>query len=625
MSSGEDGSAADLEETFTSRLSARILNSLIALLYPPDSRPATSKIVRYRATQTLTAIVCNLETIDDELFALIRVTFKKLSKDKEATVRTQAVMGLSRLMPTEDEDEDDDEDEEDDAHGIMQKLLFHLQQDPSTEVRRTILHNMEQTQMTLRYMFERARDKDPMVRRIVYRRILPLIGDFRYMKLVEREKLLRWGLEDRDTIVSTAAARVFCDRWLEDCAKTYDQRPEEEKQPGVPAPPSLNAVTELLERISVDHSGLEGGIAHAAMRKFWEIRTDYRDFITFQDKDYWTELDPPRAFLARSLNDYLDSLGDEDIQLRQDLEDKYLDMSQFTYILRTHMNRLSEAAQAFAQAEIADEDEAEISKKKAEAEEQDFVVQQLLHIALTQDYSPPLARRQMFDLSRNALTQGELPEECTKLVIQLLRICTDSDSDFGRIILETIAEVRDALMPEDEPEKGSDAEEESFHSAQSDVESDDGRSAEAAKSKRRKIKAVDPEEEERRREIEFGVYAKCLHIAQCTLQNVECNLHSDSSLMTILNTLIIPAVRDKEAIIREQGIRCLALAAVLSEVSSHNTRTSTPNLTKYAGSCSQQRGLVPPLFRERTRQLKGTRYRTHGRSCYRSPEHAQNP
>ncbi|KAJ4293305.1 chromosome condensation complex Condensin, subunit G [Kalmusia sp. IMI 367209] len=563
-----DGEVATGEqpETATSKLISQIISSLISLLFPPDGKPASNKTVRYRATQTLTVVIGNLETIDDDLFALVRVSFKKLSRDKEAAVRTQAVMGLSRLMPTEDEEEDDDDDNEDEANGIMQKLLDLMQNDPSAEVRRTILHNLEQTPQTLRYMFERARDNDPLVRRIVYRRILPHLVDFRYMRLVEREKLLRWGLKDRDEIVSTAAARLFCERWLENCASSYDTRPEEERKPGVPAPPCLDAVTELLERIDIVNSGAEGGIAHEAMQKFWEIRTDYRELVTF-DHDYWKELDPSRAFLARSLSDYLNNLDDKQIKLRQDLEDKIPEVSSFAFLTEKYLNLLIEAVKDYADLGGLPEDDDELKKKQEAADDQDFIVQQLLHIALTLDYSPPLGRTQMFNLTREALTRAELPEECTKLAIQVLRICSDSDSDFCRVILEIIAEVRDTLMPDDDTEKGANADEEdSFHSAQSDIESISGDSDLAVRSKRQKtLEHVDPEEAERKREVEVNVYAKCLHIAQCTLQNVNCNLQSDSSLVTILNTLIIPAVRGQEAMIRERGVLCLGLAAFLSK------------------------------------------------------------
>lgn len=548
--------------------------------------------MHFRATQTLTHIIGQLNALDDDLFALIRVCFKKLSRHKESSVRVQAVLGLSHLMNTDD-DEDDEDDDEDVASNIMEKLVDMMQNDPSAEVRRAILHNMEQTKDTMRYIFERAKDMDPMVRRIVYRKVLPGLGDFRFMKLVEREKLLRWGLRDRDDFVRKAAARVFAEKWLEDCASSYDTRPDEEKQPGQPAPPSLEAVRELLERIDVVGYGDEEGIAHDAMKQFWEIRTDYRDFITF-DHDFWKQLDAQYAFLARSLNDYCNSLNETtEIRLKQDLEDKFPPAEPFAYIVQVHLNALLDGIKEFYSRDPS-EDPSELRQSQEDIEDREFTVQQLLHIALTLDYSPPIGRNQMMNIMRGALSRAELPEECTKLAVQVLRCCCNTEAEFCAIILEAIADVKDTLMPDDATIRGEDDDDnESFHSAQSDVESDAG---ESRPKKAKTPEEIDPEEEERRRELEINVYLKCLHIAQCTLQTVVKSDFTDTSLVTILNTLIIPAVRGQEAMIRERGLTCLALGSILSKVCFCLSICLHIILTLLVGSRTKQHRAFLPLF-----------------------------
>jgi len=80
-------------------------------------------------------------------------------------------------------------------------------------------------------------------------------------------------------------------------------------------------------------------------------------------------------------------------------------------------------------------------------------------------------------------------------------------------------------------------------------------------------KVLTEEEEQERQTREVLVHSKCLHIAQCTLENVHCDLESNSHLTSILNTLIIPAVQAHQAILRERGVICLGLAALLSKVS----------------------------------------------------------
>lgn len=500
----------------------------------------------------------SLTTIDDDIFNLIRLGFLKRLKDKEAAVRVQAILGLGRLAGNDDEEQDDEDSDDDAAGGILEKLLDIMINDPSAEVRRAVLLNLPMWPSTLRYILERARDMDATTRRLVYGKILPALGDFRHMSLVEREKLIRWGLRDRDDLVRKAAARLFRERWLEDCASSRDTRPEEEKKPGDVAPPNIEALCELLERIDVTRSGEEDGMAHEAMREFWDGRPDYREAITF-DHELWKNLDAQTAFIARTFNDYCQSA--EDGTMQGMIEDKMPEVTMFAFVLQKELNSLIEFVDKVA---VMEEDDPEAEEAQEDFEEQDFIVQQLLHIAVTLDYTDEMGRRQMYNIMREAIAKAQLPEECTKLAIEVLRTVCGSrgEGDFCALIVEAIAEVRDSLLDADDDvtEKGDDAEE-SFHSAQSVVLDP------MVLGKKKNTKDMTPEEEEEQRIREVMVYSKCLHIAQCTLQNVHCDLESDMSLTNILNTLIIPAVQAHEAMIRERGVICLGLAALLSKVS----------------------------------------------------------
>ncbi|KAF2685124.1 hypothetical protein K458DRAFT_365340 [Lentithecium fluviatile CBS 122367] len=549
----EDEEAA-FRETPSSRLTSQILTTLLEFLTAKD------KVVRFRATQAVAHIVNSLETIDDEIFNLIRLGFLKRLRDKEPYVRVQAVLGLGRLAENDDVENDDEDSEDDVAGGILEKLIDVMMNDPSADVRRAVLQNLPFTLDTIKFLLERARDMDASMRRIVYGRILPTLGDFRHMLITEREKLIRWGLRDRDDLVRKSAARLFSERWLEDCAGSHDTRLAEEKKPGEPAPLNMEALTELLERIDITRSGVEEGIAHDAMRQFWELRPDYREFVTF-DHDFWYELDSSQAFVARSLNDYCNNV--EDDRLREMLEDKLPEVQTFAFIVQKHLNTLMELVARFA---VMEDDDPEYKEVQEDADEQEFVVEQLLHIALTLDYSDEVGRRQMYNIMRSALSRAQLPEECTELAVRVLRTCcgTRGEADFCAVILEAIAEVRDTLMEDDVTERGDDAEE-SFHSARSDISDGERSTIEVVPRKAKPPKQLSPEEEEEKRIREVMVFAKCLHIAQCTLQNVERDLESDTSLTSILNTLIIPAVRAQEAMIRERGVVCLGLCTILSK------------------------------------------------------------
>jgi condensin complex subunit 3 len=236
----------------------------------------------------------------------------------------------------------------------------------------------------------------------------------------------------------------------------------------------------------------------------------------------------------------------------------------FAFVVQRELNSLMELVDKVA---IMDEDDPEAEEAQEDVEDQDFIVQQLLYIALTLDYTDEMGRRQMYNIMREAIAKAQLPEEATKLAIEVLRTVCGSrgESDFCALIVEAIAEVRDSLLDADDnaSEKGDDSDDfHSAHSDASDMDIDDDKPRKSSKPK----KELNPEEEEEKRIREVMVYSKCLHIVQCTLQNVHCDMESNNSLTDMLNTLIIPAVQARETMIRERGAICLGLAALLSKV-----------------------------------------------------------
>lgn len=528
-------------ETPTSRLTFVILSMLMPLL------SAKEKTVRFRATQIVSHVVNSLDSIDDELYHLIRQGLTKRIRDKEPTIRIQAVMGLGRLAgnETEDNQEEDDSDEDMAASGLLERLLDVLQNDTSAEVRRSLLLNLPLTPATLPYLLERARDLDGPTRRALYARLLPTLGDFRHLSLSMREKLLRWGLRDRDENVRKAAGRLFRERWIEDCAG-----PRSTSEEGGPvqavSPPNIAGLLELLERIDIVNSGVDGGVALEAMKDFWAGRPDYLEVVTFDD-GFWDALSPESVFMARSFNDFCQ----QDPNSRALCEEKMPEVTRLGYYLQRYTNTLLEGIKSAADLGGGDE----------ETVEQEFIVEQLLYIAQTLDYTDEVGRRKMFSLLREALAMPDLPEETTRLTIEVLRLVCGPDTagerDFCGVVLEAVAEVHDNIISESES-----AGEESFVSAQSEL---DG-STTPTRSKKGQMPSTNgaPSEDEEQKIIkEIMINMKCLHIAQCMLQNVDGNLQQNMHLVTMLNNLVVPAVRSHEAPVRERGLLCLGLCCLL--------------------------------------------------------------
>lgn len=540
-----------LSDTLSTRLTSQIMSFLLPLLFSKE------KTIRYRATQLISHIINSVDSIDDDLFQSLRLGLLKCLKDKESVVRVQAVLGLGRLAGNEaEEDQNQEESEDEDAGGLLERLLRVLQNDPSADVRRSLLLNLPLTSTTLPFLLERARDQDASTRRVLYSRLLPAIGDFRHLSLSMREKLLRWGFRDRDENVRKATGKLFRERWIEDCAGT---RASAEGGPvGEASRPNFEALLEMLERIDVVNSGVEDGVALEALKSFWEGRPDYRDAVCFEDS-FWDSLSAESAFMARTFHDFcrLHSNG----RYENLLEEKMPEVTKLAFYLQRYTNKLIETMKAVAaQGRDAEADD--------ETVEQGFIVEQLLHIAQILDYADEVGRRKMFTVMREILAIPELPEEATKLVVEVLRaVCghdAASEREFCSVVLEAVSEVHDTIINE---ESALQQEEDSFHSARSEL-SDVTVSSGTRMSRKPSpdIKKNGDEDDEEKLMREIIINMKCLHIAQCMLENVEGQLQENSHLVSMLNNLVVPAVRSHEAPLRERGLLCLGLCCLLDKV-----------------------------------------------------------
>src|SRR5699024_499593 len=112
-------------QTFPETPTARLTSSLVSLLVP--LLRAKDKMVRFRAAQIIAHMVTSLDSIDDDVFHMIRQGLLKRIRDKEPSVRVQAVMGLGRLAGNEAGDDNTD----DTAIALLEKLIEIMQNDTS--------------------------------------------------------------------------------------------------------------------------------------------------------------------------------------------------------------------------------------------------------------------------------------------------------------------------------------------------------------------------------------------------------------------------------------------------------------------------------------------------------------
>jgi len=552
-----------------------ITNNILLMLLPHMG--AKDKVVRYRATQIVSQLMGIVQEIEDDLYQAIRHELIRRIRDKVPAIRLEAVCALGRLLENEmdeeaqekENDSDDDTVMSDEAEstGLLAKLLDVLQNDTNADVRKALLLNLPIEPKTLPYLLERARDKDAPTRRALYAKLMPNLGDFRHLSLSMREKLLRWGLRDRDERVRKAAAKMFSNLWIEQVAKTLEttnpeEQDEEPKKKNIGFyDPTISAVLELLERIDILNSGHDDGIGPEAMREFWALRPDYFGVMGFQD-EFWSALTTESAFLARSFYDYCSQNPDA----LAEAEDKMPEVTRFGFHLQKHLNTVLDTKQAYDSGEEVEEET---------LAEQEFIAEQLLHIAHTLDYTDEIGRRKMFSLLRNMLSIPALPDEITRLAIEALRLTCASnvagEKEFIAVVTEAITEVHDTLNdnndddedPNDQQTRSpSPDDNDSFVSAQSDLPSTNNNHPTTTRTNSQQN--LTEEDRNRRALAELLTNLKCLSIAHTLLQNITTDPSKSMPLENLLNNLVIPGMRSTDVPLRERATECLGLACLLS-------------------------------------------------------------
>ncbi|OLL22915.1 Condensin complex subunit 3 [Neolecta irregularis DAH-3] len=498
----------DDEDSTTMRFVAFFITHLLRGL------EAKEKSVRLRVCQSIAMVMACLGEIDDDLYQALLLGLMKRVRDRETSVRAQAVSALARLQG-----------EDESGEGIQAVLLELLQHDPSAEVRRAVLLNLAQSKITLPYLLERARDLDAINRKYVYSRTLNELGDFRLLSIGKREKLLRWGLRDRDAQVQKAATNMFSMGWI---GHANDD------------------ILELFERLDVVNSK----IAEEAIMRFFKTRPEFMEGIEFNDF-IWNNLTAESAFLARTFNEFCY----ENNQVSHLIEDRMPEVTELAFIIHEYVSKLRNSDEEMRQ-------------------EVEFIVEQLLMIASTMDYSDEIGRRKMFTILRELLRSSDLGESLTARTVEVIKVITPRETDFCQIILEVISDLHDTIdsitIGENTSIPGTPANE-SFHSAHSDT-SDQTTPRTSPRKHIARTHRKEPESPsvidtgEERLVKEIIVNMRCLHIVQCLLENISGGLQYNSQLKSILSALIVPSVRSHEAPVRERGLHCLGLCCLLDSV-----------------------------------------------------------
>lgn len=104
--------------------------------------------------------------------------------------------------------------------------------------------------------------------------------------------------------------------------------------------------------------------------------------------------------------------------------------------------------------DVAEQDRV-ICGRPTEAEEdaridKEFVIGEMLKVAVNLDYADEIGRRKMFQLVRDMISQEALPESLVSRCLDVLRVLSPNERDLIRVVVEVVHELKDLGDDDDE-------------------------------------------------------------------------------------------------------------------------------------------------------------------------------
>ncbi|KAH6585721.1 hypothetical protein BASA50_001056 [Batrachochytrium salamandrivorans] len=325
------------------------------------------KCVRYRSLQVLTSALNNLDEISDGLFLDIKESLIERLRDKEATVRAGAAIGLCRLQEGSDEA---------DTNQIQQHLVHLIEHDPSSEVRKNILWNIAINEQSMGSLLSRSHDVDASIRKLLYVRLSVSEIHYSVLGCKERIEFLQNGLLDRDLGTRTACMKLLCDTWLV----------------------QMGGMDKFVESLDVQNSVKESSTILVALFKH-----DHGLQFSSNDVD-WHNLTPQLVFFIRCYAEH-SKQTENDIAI-DNLVPSLLD---FLAVLEHYMHLIINSA-----------DEAEKFRYE-------FILQELIKMCFYIDLSDEIGRRKLDDFLNSVLVETDLPAAINTHVVRLgLKVALES-------------------------------------------------------------------------------------------------------------------------------------------------------------------------------------------------------
>ncbi|XP_055625380.1 condensin complex subunit 3 [Toxorhynchites rutilus septentrionalis] len=168
-------------------------------------------IVRFRICQFVNLVLNAMgpeASLDDDICDKILRYMLERMRDVAPNVRVQAVLALQRLQNPDDPDD-----------SVFRAYIFHLETDPSSKVRQTIITSLGRNYRTIPYIIERLWDVEGGVRRHTYLQMSSY--PVKQYKVAHRLTFLEQGLNDHSEAVRKVVRNVLIPQWFESYQKNY--------------------------------------------------------------------------------------------------------------------------------------------------------------------------------------------------------------------------------------------------------------------------------------------------------------------------------------------------------------------------------------------------------------------
>ncbi|EFP74365.2 hypothetical protein PGT21_033556 [Puccinia graminis f. sp. tritici] len=525
---------------------------------------AKNRFVRFRCCQLIAYVVNSLEEIDDDLFSDLKHKLLIRIHDKEKDVRQQAAIALMNFRPVNEEDEEEDSEE-----NVNDALIDLMMRDPSSEVRRTVLHKLCETPSTttLPAILTRLRDIDPLIRRMVYRDLYlatlakpePTLppDPSQCFSLDQRYTILK-GLKDREESVRKETANL-ANCWIKVGFKEnieaflatmdlislgFGEEDEDEKN-------KIENIENVVKTWLTSH-GLDPTL------ELDEVENDQPD--EFGSDSWWTNINPERAFLLRVAAEHYKSFSDE-----TKLDEVMPVVTALAFRMEHNFQALTELLQTVEQLSPSQMEDEETAEKVQLAAQKTFVLRELLTVAMLADYGDEIGRRKMFSLLRDLVSDPLLPHSLIPGCLEVLSKLSTGERDFMRVIVELVQELRCNL--DTDPNFTTSKNVDGAPDGQEDDDDDDSEPDEGAgeasfrKGKDGKLQVTTFTLNPANADLD----SRCLEIVRSLLERVSGSIKDNTSMFGIVHELIVPAVRCKDTPIRERGLVCLGLCSLLDK------------------------------------------------------------